>query len=146
MYGGAAAEEAAVWGPEPPFSPSLAQSMAAWGVAPGPVFQSSSGRWASPRRAVFASLYTGVLCVRTLSAEPFWLSLCFDLFVHMVDVSGVAACAGVGGEIPSRCAHESTQRSLAVALQKLKITCRPVWGACVEYATYMPRRPPPHLL
>ena len=130
MYGGAAAEEAAVWGPEAPFSPSLAQFMAAWGVAPGPVFQSFSGRWASPRRAVFVSLYTGVLCVRTLSAEPFWLSLCFDFFVHMVDVSGVAACAGVRGEIPSRCAHESTHTSLAVALVWLEITCRPVWGAC----------------
>ena len=105
MYGGAAAEEAAVWGPEAPFSPSLAQFMAAWGVAPGPVFQSSSGRWASPHRAVFASLYTGVLCVRTLSAEPFWLSLCFDVCVHMVNVRSVSACDAAGGENPKRCAH-----------------------------------------
>ena len=62
MYGGAAAEEAAVWGPEASFSPSLAQFMAAWGVAPGPVFLSSSGRWASPRRAVHSSTPPRVLC------------------------------------------------------------------------------------
>ena len=88
MYGGAAAEEAAVWGPEAPFSPSLAQSMAAWGVAPGPVFQSSSGRWASPRRAVFASLYMGVLCVYVcwggVVAAP------LHLMFHGVHLAGVA--------------------------------------------------------
>ena len=66
----------------PPSHHPWREFMPAWGVAPGPVFQSFSGRWASPRRAVFVSLYTGVLCVRTLSAEPFWLSLCFDLCAY----------------------------------------------------------------
>ena len=59
MYGGAAAEEAAVWGREPPFSPSLARFMPAWGVALGTVFQSFSGRWARSCWAVFVSLYRG---------------------------------------------------------------------------------------
>ena len=94
------------------------------------MFHLLSGRWASPRRAVFVSLYTACCAVRTLFAEPFWLSLCFAICVHTVNVSSVAACAGVGGEIPSRCAHESTHTSLAVALVWLEITCRPVWGAC----------------
>ena len=73
----------------------------------------------------------GVLCVCTRSAEPLWLSFCFCFFVHVVDVSGVTVCAGAGGETPSRCAHESTHRSLAVALQRLKITCRPIQSVSV---------------